>query len=436
VTRTTGPCATPVWSPDGRSIAYTGHDNRPEWGPTTLDGLWVVPADGGAPPRNLTAALDRAVGSGIGSDARYGVPPARPLWTPDGEALLCPISDRGRAPLLRVAVADGAATRPLDGERQITNASLSADGRRLAFAAGDGTTPADLFACAIGDDGRVAGEQRLTTTNAAFFAEVEIRAPEHHRYRAADGQELDAWVITPPGFTPERRYPLVLEIHGGPHILYGASFYHEFQLLAARGYVVLYTNPRGSDGYGQEFLGALRNDWGGVDYRDVMAGVDWLVGRGAIDGGRLGVTGGSYGGYLTNWIVGQTGRFRAAVSGRSTCDRYSHYGHSDLGSFTGDWEFGGPPWERAAHYRDRSPLTYVANVTTPILLEHQEDDLRCPLPQAEEFYTALKKLRRADVQLVRFPGESHDMSRSGKPSHRVERLERIVAWFDRYLGAG
>ena len=203
-------------------------------------------------------------------------------------------------------------------------------------------------------------------------------------------------------------------------------------MLAGRCYVLLFPNPRGSDGYGQGFVSALRGDWGGVDHRDVMAGVDWLVGQGFIDESRMGVTGGSYGGYLTNWIIGQTDKFKAAVSGRSTSDRYSHYGHSDIGSFTGDWSFGGPPWENGDFYRERSPLTYVANVRTPLLLEHQENDHRCPVPQAEEFYVALKKLGR-EAELIRFPDESHDMSRSGKPSHRVERLARIAAWFDKWL---
>ncbi|HEU5327320.1 MAG TPA: S9 family peptidase, partial [Thermomicrobiales bacterium] len=437
VTRTTGPCAMPAFSPDGQWLAYTGHDNDPRYGPTTLTGLWLAPADGSAPPRNLTAALDRPVGSGIGTDARYGVPPARPLWMPDSAALLCLVSDAGAAPLLRIAVADGAKTLLLAGARQLTNVTRSADGRRLAFAASSGTLPADIFACELaasaGQPALASDERRLTESNAALFAEVTLRAPEKHTYAAPDGQQLDAWVITPAGFDPARKYPLILEIHGGPHALYGESFYLEFQLLAARGYVVLYTNPRGSEGYGQEFVAALRNDWGGVDYRDVMAGVDWLAGQGFVDETRMGVTGGSYGGYLTNWIIGQTDRFRAAVSGRSTSDRYSHYGHSDHGSFTGDWEFGGPPWERADHYRARSPLTYAPNVTTPLLLEHQENDLRCPLPQGEEFFTALKKLRRTDVQLLRFPGESHEMSRAGKPRHRVERLTRILDWFDRYL---
>jgi dipeptidyl aminopeptidase/acylaminoacyl peptidase len=433
VTRTTGPCAGPVFSPDGRTIAYTGHDNAPDSGPTTITGLWLVPTDGSAPPQNLVAGLDRPIGSGIGTDARYGTPADRPVWTPDSRALLCLISDQGDGPLLRIDAATGEDTRVLDGPRQITNVSLSADGRHLALAVSTATIPADLFACDLDPSGRGGNERRLTESNAALFAEVEIREHKKYTYRASDGQALDAWVLTPPGFDPTRKYPLVVEIHGGPQALYGESFYLEFQLLAARGYVVLYTNPRGGDGYGQKFINALRHDWGGVDYRDVIAGVDWLIGEGYVDESRMGVTGGSYGGYLTNWIIGQTDRFRAAVSGRSTANRYSHYGYSDMGSFTGDWHFGGPPWENAEQYLERSPITYAANVTTPLLLESQEQDQRCPIPQAEEFYTAIKKLRRADVQMIRFPGESHGMARGGKPAHRVERLTRIADWFDRYL---
>ncbi|HEY8599632.1 MAG TPA: S9 family peptidase [Thermomicrobiales bacterium] len=435
VTRTTGPCAGPTFSPDGAMIAYTGHDNAPDSGPSTITGLWLVPPDGSAAPRNLTAALDRPAGAGIGTDARYGTPADRPLWAPAGDAILCLVSDRGDGPLLRVDVATGATTPVLDGPRQITNLSASADGRRLVLAISTAMIPADLYACHLDAAGVASEPHRLTDSNADLFAEVAIGEHRKYRYRGTDGQELDAWVLTPPDFDPTRRYPLVVEIHGGPQALYGESFYLEFQLLAARGYVVLYTNPRGSDGYGQAFVNALRHDWGGVDYRDVMAGVDWLLGSGvvAIDEARMGVTGGSYGGYLTNWIIGQTDRFSAAVSGRSTSNRYSHYGYSDVGSFTGDWQFGGPPWENAAHYLERSPITYVANVTTPLLLESQEQDLRCPIPQAEEFYTAIKKLRRAEVQLIRFPGESHGMARAGKPIHRVERLTRIADWFDKYL---
>lgn len=429
VTRTSGPCAGPVFAPDGQMIAYTGHDTDPRYGPTTQPTIWVAPAAGDAAPRPVGRQLDRPVGSDVGTDLRYGVPEPRLAWSVDGAELLALVSDAGRVALHQIDVATGAATMLFGSDRQVTNATASRDGQRIALAVSSATSPADVFSLDLGTN----QERRLTDVNAGLFGEVELRAPERFRYEAPDGQPLDGWLVTPPGFDPARRYPLVLEIHGGPHAAYGESFYIEFQLLAARGYVVLYTNPRGSTSYGQEFVAALRQDWGGVDYRDVMAGVDAAIARGFIDETRLGVTGGSYGGYLTNWIIGQTGRFRAAVSGRSTSNRASHYGQSDLGSFIGDWEFGGAPWERAEHYRERSPITYVANVRTPLLLENQEQDHRCPVPQAEEFYTALKKLRQIDVQFVRFPDESHGMARQGQPVHRVERLERIVAWFDKYL---
>lgn len=432
VTRTTGPCAGPVYAPNGQTIAYTGHDNQPQYGPTTQPTIWVVPTSGDAAPRPLGRQLDRPVGSDVGTDMRYGTPEPRLIWTPDGGALYALLSCEGRVSVQRIDAMTGESSTIVGGDRQVTNVSASRDGRRLALAISSATMPADIFSLDLAT-GR---EQRLTDVNAALFEAIEIRAPERFRYDAPDGQALDGWLVTPAGFDPARRYPLILEIHGGPHAAYGESFYFEFQLLAARGYLVLYTNPRGSTSYGQSFVSALRQDWGGVDYRDVMAGVDAVIARGVVDESRLGVTGGSYGGYLTNWIIGQTNRFRAAVSGRSTCNRASHYGHSDIGSFIGDWEFGGPPWERADHYRERSPITYVANVRTPVLLENQEQDHRCPVPQAEEFYTALKKLRRVDVQFIRFPDESHGMARQGHPVHRVERLERIVAWFDTYLQDG
>jgi dipeptidyl aminopeptidase/acylaminoacyl peptidase len=287
VTRTTGPCSGPVFSPDGEKIAYTGHDNAPDSGPSTITGLWVVPTDGSAAPRNLTAAIDRPVGAGIGTDSRYGTPADRPLWTPDGGAPL-PHQRSGR----RATHTDRRRERRGDAGPRWP----APDHQCLAVAGWSPPGPGDQhrdeprrpLRCDLDARGG-ARERRLTASNAALFAEVAIGEHRKHSYTAADGQALDAWVLTPPDFDPARRYPLILEIHGGPQALYGESFYLEFQILAARGYVVLYTNPRGSDGYGQSFVNALRHDWGGVDYRDVIAGLDWLIGEGSvgIDEGRL-----------------------------------------------------------------------------------------------------------------------------------------------------
>ena len=192
------------------------------------------------------------------------------------------------------------------------------------------------------------------------------------------------------------------------------------------------TNPRGSTGYGQEWVAGTLSDWGGADYRDVLAGVPFLESLGYVDPQRIGITGGSYGGYITNWAIGQTDRFKAAVTQRSTCNRISLYGTSDLNMTYNDWEYGGTPYDNRDLYIERSPLTYVKNVRTPLLILHSENDLRCPIGQSEEWFTALKKLGQ-NVEFVRFPDESHGLSRAGQPVHRVERLERICGWFDTYL---
>jgi len=229
------------------------------------------------------------------------------------------------------------------------------------------------------------------------------------------------------------KYPTILQIHGGPHSAYGEAFFHEFQLLAAQGYALVYTNPRGSQGYGQRFTAATHHDWGGKDYEDIMRGLDAAVARYPfVDTERLGVAGGSYGGFMTNWIIGHTDRFKAAVTMRSIGNHLSQWGTSDLAFMKGFWEFPGDPWETPTWYWEHSPLAYVENVKTPLLILHSEQDLRCPIGEAEQLFAALKKLRR-EVVFVRFPDESHDLSRNGKPAHRVERLRWIVRWFGEHL---
>ena len=262
---------------------------------------------------------------------------------------------------------------------------------------------------------------------------VSLAAPEAFTYEGAEGWEVQGWLMPPVGRRDGEQYPLVLEIHGGPHTAYGEMFFFEFQCLAAQGQGVLFINPRGSTGYGERFTMASNDDWGGNDYRDLMLGVDAAIARAPwIDPARLGVTGGSFGGYMTNWVVTKTDRFKAAVAQRSICNMVSKWGVSDNGYLGNDLQWGGPPWENAQFYRDRSPLTHVTKVVTPLLLIHSERDLRCPIEQAEQFFTALKYLRR-DVELVRFPDEGHELSRSGQPLHRLDRLERIMGWFRDHL---
>jgi dipeptidyl aminopeptidase/acylaminoacyl peptidase len=240
--------------------------------------------------------------------------------------------------------------------------------------------------------------------------------------------------MRPPDFEEGKKYPLLLEVHGGPRGVYGFSFMHEFQVLAAQGWVIVYTNPYGSGGYEEAFQAGLPGHYGERDYEDLMEAIDYTLRQyDFIDAQRLGVLGGSYGGFMTNWIVTHTNRFKAAVTMRSISNWISMFGCSDIGWTFGKWEMGGSvPWSDEEAYMAKSPIRYVENVKTPTLIIHSEEDYRCPMEQAEQFYTALKFLG-VPTELVRFPGEHHGLSREGKPQHREERINHIIRWFKTYL---
>jgi len=240
-----------------------------------------------------------------------------------------------------------------------------------------------------------------------------------------------------PGPPPQAREgekpPAILEIHGGPAAMYGWSFFYEFQLLAAHGYAVLFTNPRGSTGYGRAFSAAVNNDWGGKDFQDIMAGLDTAILKGWVDPDRLGIGGGSYGGYMTNWAVGHTDRFKAAVTMRCVSNMATMFGYSDVGWFLTVDEMGGAvPWKNLDWLMERSPITYVDQIKTPLLILHSDNDLRCPIEEAEQLFTALKFLGR-EVKMVRFEGQTHDLSRDGHPRSRMIRLRHVVGWFLRHI---
>jgi dipeptidyl aminopeptidase/acylaminoacyl peptidase len=243
---------------------------------------------------------------------------------------------------------------------------------------------------------------------------------------------MDGWILKPRGFDASKKYPLIVEIHGGPNTQYGYGFMHEMQMLAAQGYVVLFTNPRGSLGYGRDFALAVRGEWAVKDSLDIMAGVDVVIAKGFIDEQRLGVIGGSYGGFMTSWLIGHTDRFRAAVADRSVIDRFSFFGSSDIGwDFTDD-DMEVAPWDDPERYVRMSPITYVKNIHTPVLIIHSESDLRCNIEQSEQLFASLKYLGR-ETLFVRFEGQSHGLSRGGHPKLRKERLRHIKEWFERYL---
>jgi len=281
--------------------------------------------------------------------------------------------------------------------------------------------------------------RRLTDLNADILTEIELVEPEE-RWSRVDGRDIQGWYIAPrptdetgARTATTRPAPLVLEIHGGPHTLYGWSPFLEFQVLAAAGIGVYYANPRGSEGYGEAFNAANFRDWGDGPTRDVMAGVDALVDEGCADADRLGVTGGSYGGYLTSWIVGHTTRFRAAITCRSVNDLTSQMSTGDIaGPEFGRMELGAAPWEDVELYRAQSPITYAQNMRTPLLIQHSEKDLRTTIGQAEQLFTVLRTLRRP-VRMMRVPDETHELTRSGTPFRRVENLVQVRAWFAHFL---
>jgi dipeptidyl aminopeptidase/acylaminoacyl peptidase len=417
LTDTTAAALGPAFSPDGRTLAYVARRGRNAFADNHR--LFAIAVEGGS-PRELVAGLDRSA---------VALGDAWVHWSSDGQRLAFAVEDEGRVSVHEVPAAGGAPTAVLEGERAVSGFSASRAGAR-AFAASTATAPAEVFVAPAPGD----GERALTDLNRAWRSEVALAPPERFRYERA-GASVDGWVMRPVGAEPGRRYPVLLNVHGGPHAQYGVGFFDEFQVYAGAGYAVLFTNPRGSRGYGEAFARAVVGDWGGVDAADVMAGLDEALRRfDFLDGERLGLLGGSYGGFMTSWIVGHSARFRAACSERAVNDQRTMFGTSDIGHLFNATELGGArPWEDPVRYAERSPLTYAPRITTPLLIVHSEEDYRCPIEQAEQLFVALKTLGR-EAMLVRFPGENHKLSRSGTPRHRLERFRIILDWFARYLG--
>jgi len=412
-----GPCAFPAWSLDGALIAYAGNEYALDMGRNYR--IYTIAAAGGE-PRCLTESLDRTYTS-MGA--------LGPLWSADSKQIYFGIEDQGSLPGYRVAAAgDTAAEQVIGGDRQLTGISIARQTGAIAYCATSSVGPAEV---GVQVSGEGAGRQ-LSQFNRAFKDEVELVQPERCRFER-DGYTIDCWVMKPVGYEPGRRYPALLNIHGGPATQYGYSFHDEFQVQAGAGYAVIFCNPRGSQGYGETFTRAVRGDWGGGDYHDVSMAMDEALQRfDFIDPERLGVLGGSYGGFMTSWMVGHTDRFKAACSERAVNNTYTLFGTSDIGSSFSETQAGATPWDDMQWFIDHSPLTYAKQINTPLLILHSEDDLRCPIEQAEQLFTVLKKLRR-EVLFVRFPDENHELSRSGKPQHRRDRFGFILDWFVKYL---
>ena len=413
----------PNWSPDGKHIAFTGSEHLHS---DNHEDLYVVSSEGGE-IRNLTQGKHFTVDDQIVDDMR-SEPEIEPWWSPDGTSVITPLSINGSTQLASIDIASRRTTLITKGDQHVYGATVSRDGSKMALAISTDTSPGEVFVQPTGEPGAAT---QLTNLNTELLAERGAAKPEPLTVTASDGTPIQAWILRARG-GGEAKAPTIVEIHGGPQAMYGHSFMLEFQLLAAKGYNVVFGNPRGSTGYGRKFSAAVFGDTGGKDYKDIMSIVDAAIKSGGVDANRLGVAGGSYGGFMVNWIVGHTQRFKAAIAMRSYSNLTSAWGVSD-GGITWTDEFGGTPWEKPAWYLRHSPIHYVKRMRTPLLLMQSEDDLRTPISEAEQLYASLKKIGKAEVEMVRFEDQSHDLSRSGHPRLRVIRYQKILDWFDRHI---
>jgi len=349
-----------------------------------------------------------------------------PIWSIDGKRIYYGISNEGCQHIVEANPRTGK-TRIVTADNTVAISRSTGDGQTvMVFNGASLASPDELYSL----DMESGETKQISTFNRRFINSVNYSVAEEISFKNGR-QGLMGWMVKPPGFNPRKKYPLVLNIHGGPRAQYGRTFYHEMYVLAQAGYVVVYTNPRGSQGYGEKFARAIEGQWAEPAMGDLMAALDHVVSLGCIDENRMGVAGGSYGGYMTNWLVTHTDRFRAAVTQRCVSDLSSMFGNSDVG-WGLSWEFGGAPWDNRETYLKWSPITYVEKCTTPLLIIHSEFDLRCNIEQGDQMFMALKYLKR-EVEYVRFPDEPHGLSRHGRPDRREARLKFIVDWFDRYL---
>jgi acylaminoacyl-peptidase len=420
-----GTAFNPRWSPDGKRLAFleqslpdTYGANRYLWVASAPRGGTVLPAFG--EPRNLTEWLDRSVGAGsYRTEAEF-----YPIWSPDSRRLYVAIEDRARLHGYAIDPVNGERTLLIGGDRLVEFLTPSPDGRRLFFSLHDGTNPGDVYISTT----KGTKIDRLTRLNADWLDQVRLSPAEGFTFKSFDGWQIEGWVVKPPDFDAGRKYPAVLTIHGGPSWYYTGAYEFFHQLLAARGYVVIYTNPRGSTTYGETFMKSVRGRFGLEDFKDMMAGLDTVVALGWVDEENLFITGYSYGGMMTNWAITQTDRFRAAASGASDADYSATVGPDDVYV---DWisEFGGAPWEVPDAYRLVSPIFYITNAKTPTLFLHGMEDDRDPVSESERMYLALRLLK-VETKLALFPGESHGLDEFASSEREYKRL--VIEWFDQH----
>jgi dipeptidyl aminopeptidase/acylaminoacyl peptidase len=421
----TGLAQMPAWSPDGQNIAYYYSEDQTE---ASNLSPWIVNAHGQSAPRPAASSSQELTCLETLVDELHVIMLSRPQWYPDNASLLVTVQQRGQVHLYRIDTRDDKVTQLTSGNGCYLNPHLSKDGQTITAIRADWFTPGDIWA--MGGDG--ANRRKLTSVNDTFLRGRQLVRPRRITWKSFDGLEIEGWLYLPT--LPEGvKAPLILEVHGGPTLAWGDSYVHEFQVLAGKGYAVLAANPRGSIGYGEEFTRKILNDWGGDDFRDLMAGIDHVITTEPVDENRLGIGGLSYGGYMTNWAITQTNRFKAAVSRNGISFLPGTSLLSDQ-SIWFDLGMGGDDRDADTLRRSCSALTFADNIATPLLLLHSENDLRCPFSESLQLFVALRK-RKHTVELVRYPGASHliDWPEYGAPRQRVDRLRRTIKWFGRFV---
>lgn len=408
-------------SPDDKLLCFVGYkSNEDPWVPKN-NKLWLINLSNHEIVC-LTDRLDRNIGNSTLSDIKDFLS-LKPKWSKDGKFIYFLVSDSGNCNLYRVNIDSKELENLTNSKIDIFSYDISQDFQIVSISTV--SLPNELFFIRENKLGKI------TNLN-NWIDDILLCSVEEVFFNSFDGKEIQGWIMKPPDFNPTRKYPLVLYIHGGPHAQYGNTFFHEFQVIASQNIIVFYTNPRGSMGREEDFASIIRGDWGNIDYKDIMAGIEFVCKFSFVDRDNLGIIGGSYGGYLTNWTIAHTNLFKCAVTDRSVVDLVSMASTTDLPFMeNGYWQ--GNFWNQIDKLWNQSPLKYAQNINTPLMIIHSEGDLRCPISQAEQLYTVLKRLKK-EVLFVRYPLETnHSMSRNGPPDLRIDRLKRILEWFKKWL---
>ncbi|MBC8503503.1 MAG: S9 family peptidase [Anaerolineales bacterium] len=416
----------PSVSPDGKWIAYFAKRERGQWWQNT--DLWVVPFDGSTPPQNLTLDLDFTVEHATINDLNFGgailLPPT---WSPDSQTIYFQVSKHGSSILMSIGEDGKNLQTVIDDKGVVGGYSFDLQHQKLAHFFGTMTDPGQVCLRKL----KEVKSRQITQIN-TWLDDVDLGSVEEVWFKGRDNNNLQGWIMKPPKFDSSRRYPCILEIHGGPLAQYGEFMMHEFYYLAAQGYVVYFSNPRGGQGYGEEHSKAIWGGWGNADYADLMLWADHMAAQPYIDQEKMGITGGSYGGYMTLWTIGHTHQFKSAVAQRVVSNFVSMWGSSDLNWIFQQVMSNKPPWEDLDTLWKHSPMAYIGNANTPTLIIHSENDHRCPIEQGEQAFVALKTLG-IDTEMVRFPDEPHGLSRMGRTDRRIVRLNHVSRWMDKYL---